>query len=97
MYRRSWHGNAWLTPDNNTELLLYIIYPSCRTDSPHMELHPTSGIGGVHITPISQYPITRIPFQHGTPQSTMHLILMERVLEYNEQYVSEAISQIGKT
>ena len=25
-YRRSWHGNAWLTPDNNTELLLYILY-----------------------------------------------------------------------
>ncbi|MEP3682278.1 MAG: hypothetical protein ABJM98_05920, partial [Ekhidna sp.] len=35
-----------------------------------------------HITPISQYPTAGIPFQHGTPQSTMDIIC--RVSEYNQ-------------
>ena len=48
-----------------------------------MELYLTSGIDGVHTSPISQYPATRIPFQHGTPQFAMDL--MDRVLEYNER------------
>ena len=40
-----------------------------------MELLLTNDIDWwAHITPISQYPTTRIPFQHGTPQPTIDLM-----------------------
>ena len=52
---------------------------------PGMELQLTSGIDrwGTHYPDIPIYPTTRIPFQHGPPQSPMDL--MARVLEYNQQ------------
>ena len=47
-----------------------------------MELPLRVALAGSHITLTSQYPTTRIPFQHGTPQSTMDV--MGRVSEYNQ-------------